>query len=76
MTWARIDGYVLRDTSAGSLGIGLGYRLFSVEPRRRWVGLRRLRLLGAWHGTFHYVAELTLAPHMEPHCRILPAAGA
>lgn len=28
MTWAEIDGYVLRETSAGSLGIGLGYRLF------------------------------------------------
>ncbi|HKP62860.1 MAG TPA: outer membrane beta-barrel protein [Polyangiales bacterium] len=28
MTWAKVDGYVLRDTSAGSLGVGLGYRLF------------------------------------------------
>ena len=28
LTWARIDGYVLRDTSAGALGIGIGYRLF------------------------------------------------
>jgi hypothetical protein len=28
MTWASIDGYVLRDTSAGALAIGLGYRLF------------------------------------------------
>lgn len=28
MTWARVNGYVLRDTSAGSLGIGIGYRLF------------------------------------------------
>jgi hypothetical protein len=28
MTWARINGYVLRDTSAGALGIGVGYRLF------------------------------------------------
>jgi hypothetical protein len=28
MTWARVNGYVLRDTSAGALGIGVGYRLF------------------------------------------------
>jgi hypothetical protein len=28
MTWARIDGYVLRDTSAGSLALAVGYRLF------------------------------------------------
>lgn len=28
MTWAKIDGYVLRDTSAGALAVGLGYRLF------------------------------------------------
>ena len=28
MTWAKVDGYVLRDTSAGSLGVGLGYRAF------------------------------------------------
>jgi Outer membrane protein beta-barrel domain len=28
MTWARINGYVLRDTSASALGIGVGYRLF------------------------------------------------
>jgi hypothetical protein len=28
MTWAQIDGYVLRDTSAGSLALAVGYRLF------------------------------------------------
>jgi hypothetical protein len=28
MTWAKIDGYILRDTSAGSLSIAVGYRLF------------------------------------------------
>ena len=28
MTWAKIDGYVLRDTSAGSLALAVGYRLF------------------------------------------------
>ncbi|HKU39472.1 MAG TPA: outer membrane beta-barrel protein [Polyangiales bacterium] len=28
MTWAKIDGYVLRDTSAGALSVGVGYRLF------------------------------------------------
>jgi hypothetical protein len=26
--WAKIDGYVLRDTSAGAIGLSLGYRLF------------------------------------------------
>jgi Outer membrane protein beta-barrel domain len=28
MTWAHVDGYVLRDTSAGALAVALGYRLF------------------------------------------------
>lgn len=28
MTWAKVDGYVLRDTSAGALALGLGYRVF------------------------------------------------
>lgn len=28
MTWASVDGYVLRDTSAGSLGVSVGYRFF------------------------------------------------
>ena len=27
MTWASVDGYVLRDTSAGSLGASVGYRI-------------------------------------------------
>jgi hypothetical protein len=28
MTWAHVDGYVLRDTSAGALGAAVGYRVF------------------------------------------------
>lgn len=28
MTWAKIDGYMLRDTSAGALAVALGYRFF------------------------------------------------
>jgi hypothetical protein len=28
MTWAHVDGYVLRDTSAGALGMAVGYRAF------------------------------------------------
>lgn len=28
MGWAKVDGYVLRDTSVGALGLSLGYRLF------------------------------------------------
>jgi hypothetical protein len=28
MTWAHVDGYVLRDTSAGALAVAVGYRLF------------------------------------------------
>jgi hypothetical protein len=28
LAWAKIDGYVLRDTSAGALGGSIGYRLF------------------------------------------------
>jgi hypothetical protein len=28
MTWAKIDGYMLRDTSAGSLALAVGYRVF------------------------------------------------
>jgi len=28
ISWAKIDGYVLRDTSAGALGLALGYRVF------------------------------------------------
>lgn len=26
--WAHVNGYILRDTSVGALGIGVGYRLF------------------------------------------------
>ena len=28
ITWARLDGYVLRDTSAAALGLSVGYRIF------------------------------------------------
>lgn len=28
LAWASIDNYVLRDTSVGALGVGLGYRVF------------------------------------------------
>jgi hypothetical protein len=28
LAWARIDNYVLRDTSVGALSISLGYRIF------------------------------------------------
>ncbi len=28
LAWVKLDGYVLRDTSAGALGLALGYRLF------------------------------------------------
>jgi hypothetical protein len=27
-SWAAIDGYVLRNTGVGALGLALGYRLF------------------------------------------------
>jgi hypothetical protein len=28
LAWAKLDGYVLRNTSAGALGVALGYRIF------------------------------------------------
>jgi hypothetical protein len=28
LSWAKVDGYVLRKTSAGALGLSLGYRFF------------------------------------------------
>lgn len=28
LSWAKADGYILRRTSAGALGLSLGYRVF------------------------------------------------
>jgi hypothetical protein len=28
LTWAKLDGYVLRDTSMGALSMTIGYRVF------------------------------------------------